>query len=64
MNAPALCDVCGGVPIDEKTVLQPEKYWYRKYGDCSCNDTPKPKRPIEQIEKQWENLGKENSNSE
>ena len=64
MNAPDLCDVCGGVPIDEKTVLQTEKYWYRKYGDCSCNDTPKPKRTIEQIEKQWANLGKENSNSE
>ena len=64
MNAPDLCDVCGGVPIDDKTVLQTEKYWYRKYGDCSCNDTPKPKRTIEQIEKQWANLGKENSNSE
>ena len=64
MNAPDLCDVCGGVPIDEKTVLQTEKYWYRKYGDCSCNDTPKPKRTIEQIEKQWANLGKENSNRE
>lgn len=64
MNAPDLCDVCGGVPIDEKTVLQTEKYWYRKYGDCSCNDTPRPKRTIEQIEKQWANLGKENSNSE
>ena len=64
MNSPDLCDVCGGVPIDEKTVLQTEKYWYRKYGDCSCNDTPKPKRTIEQIEKQWANLGKENSNSE
>ena len=64
MNAPDLCDVCGGVPIDEKTVLQTEKYWYRKYGDCSCNDTPKPMRTIEQIENQWANLGKENSNSE
>ena len=38
IKSPDLCEVCGGVPIDEKTVLQTPKYWYRKYGDCSCND--------------------------
>ena len=59
MNAPDLCDVCGGVPIDEKTVLQTEKYWYRKYGDCSCNDTPSTSRTPEQIATQWEKLGKD-----
>jgi hypothetical protein len=59
MNSPDLCDVCGGVPIDEKTVLQTEKYWYRKYGDCSCNDTPSTSRTPEQIATQWEKLGKD-----
>jgi len=47
------------VPIDEKTVLQTEKYWYRKYGDCSCNDTPSTSRTPEQIATQWEKLGKD-----
>ena len=64
IESPDLCEVCGGVPIDEKTVLQTEMYWYRKYGDCSCNDTPSTSRTPEQIATQWENLGKENSNSE
>ena len=59
MNSPDLCDICGGVPIDEKTVLQTEKYWYRKYGDCSCNDTPSTSRTPEQIATQWEKLGKD-----
>jgi hypothetical protein len=59
MTQPDLCEVCGGVPIDEKTVLETPKYWYRKHGDCSCNDTPSTSRTPEQIATQWENLGNE-----
>jgi len=59
IESPDLCEVCGGVPIDEKTVLQTPKYWYRKHGDCSCNDTPSTSRTPEQIATQWEDLGKE-----
>jgi hypothetical protein len=56
MTQPDLCEVCGGVPIDEKTVLETPKYWYRKH---SCNDTPSTSRTPEQIATQWENLGNE-----
>ena len=62
MEPPELCTICGGVPIDDETILQTAKYYYRKHGDCSCNDEPSiSRRTPDQIADQWENLGKDNA---
>ena len=60
MEPPELCTICGGVPIDDETVLRTPKFFYRQHGDCSCNDEPSiSRRTPDQIADQWEDLGKE-----
>ena len=65
-----LCSLCGCAPIlPEAVVLTTPKWVYREWGECrgepeDTNDTPSTSRTPEQIATQWENLGKENSNSE
>ena len=39
MELPDLCEICGGVPIDDETLLRTPKFFYREHGDCWCEPT-------------------------
>ena len=39
MELPDLCEICGGVPIDDGTILRTPKFFYREHGDCWCEPT-------------------------
>ena len=39
MELPELCEICGGVPIDDETLLRTPKFFYREHGDCWCEPT-------------------------
>ena len=56
MELPERCEICGGVPVDDGTVLRTPKFFYREHGDCWCE-------PVEDADANAQEEGGENAST-